>query len=68
MGPGLFSRINQNKGQSTVEYIVLVTAVIAVIIVFLSKGGPFQKTVNQTLTDAKSSMNSMSTKLKNSRP
>ena len=37
------------KGQGTVEYIILVAAVIAVAIAFLSSGkGPFQTKMNST--------------------
>ena len=43
--------INCTKGQSTVEYIILVAAVIAVAIGFLSGGnGPFQTKLNDTMT------------------
>jgi Flp pilus assembly pilin Flp len=42
--------IKNKRGQSTVEYILLVTAVIAVMIVFAtSSGGPLQSQLNQTL-------------------
>lgn len=35
------------KGQSTLEYIILITAVIVVVIgLVVSKTGPFQKAVN----------------------
>jgi|GEM_PF-1659999 len=35
-----------NSGQSTVEYIVLVTAVIAVVILFMNNGGTFRQKIN----------------------
>ncbi|MBF0483764.1 MAG: class III signal peptide-containing protein [Candidatus Omnitrophica bacterium] len=68
MGKGVFCKARENKGQSTIEYIILVTAIIAVMILFLAKGGPFQKAVNQTLESSKNSMLEMSNRLKNSRP
>lgn len=37
------------NGQSTFEYIILLAAVIVVLLVFLSPGGPFKRTVEGTL-------------------
>jgi len=54
--------IKNKRGQSTVEYILLVTAVVAVMILFAAnqnKGG-FQDTLNATLNQASQDMNSMS--------
>ena len=45
-----------NSGQSTVEYIILVAGVIAVLIVFLGPNGAFTQRVNQTLSNAGSDM------------
>ena len=53
--------IKNKRGQSTVEYILLVTAVVAVIIVFVTsnnKGG-FQRQLNTTLNTVIQDMNSM---------
>ncbi|MCP3685703.1 MAG: class III signal peptide-containing protein [bacterium] len=56
---------NKKKGQSTVEYILVVTAVIATLIVFLNpSGGLFSKKVNGILTDTADTMNVMSNRLK----
>ena len=53
----------RRKGQSTVEYIILVTAVILVAIFFLtSSGGPFQKQLNGTMTTATGQMSNMATR------
>jgi uncharacterized protein (UPF0333 family) len=42
--------IKKKKGQSTVEYIILITAVITVMILFmLGDGAIFRSKVNQTL-------------------
>ena len=49
--------IKNKRGQSTVEYILLVTAVVAVMIVFAtSQGGPLQSQLNTTLNTATSDM------------
>jgi len=47
-----------HKGQSTVEYILLVTAVIAVIILFTTRQGPgtFQGGLNQVFTQTSQDM------------
>jgi len=46
--------IKNKKGQSTVEYILLVTAVVAVMIAFVTstKTGGFQATLNSALGTA----------------
>jgi len=49
--------MRHNKGQSTVEYIVIVTAILAVIIAFaLSPNSPFQAQLNNVLNTATQSM------------
>ena len=57
--------IKKKKGQSTVEYIILVTAVIAVIIFFVVNGdtSPFRTKMNQTLGNATDAMVSMASRL-----
>ncbi len=55
------------KGQSTVEYIVLVTAVIAVAIAFfLAPNNQFSNTMNQTLNDATQQIENMTARFQNS--
>lgn len=50
--------IKGKSGQSTVEYLILVTAVIAVIIAFVtSSNAPLQKTLNAMYTTTTSDMN-----------
>lgn len=58
----------KRKGQSTVEYIVLVAAIIAAIIVFLRPGGIFQKAYNAALVSGTNGMNEMADRLQSSRP
>ena len=41
--------MKRTSGQSTVEYILLATAVIVVAIAFMAKNGYFAKAVNNTL-------------------
>jgi uncharacterized protein (UPF0333 family) len=57
--------IKNKRGQSTVEYILLVTAVIAVIIVFLSSSNQngFQSQYNAVLNSATGDMGTMENKL-----
>ena len=51
--------IKNKRGQSTVEYVLLVTAVLAVIIAFVtSNKGAFQTQLNQTLNTATADMSS----------
>ncbi|MDO8579971.1 MAG: class III signal peptide-containing protein [Candidatus Omnitrophota bacterium] len=42
--------LKKKKGQSTLEYIILVAGVIAVLIVFLAPGGIFQTSFNSILS------------------
>ena len=56
----------RKKGQSTVEYIILVAAVIGALIVFLPN--TFQTAYNQTLTDGTTGMTDMAGRLSTSRP
>jgi len=54
-------------GQSTVEYIVLVTAVVLVMIIFLVSGkSPFQSRLTGTLDQAAKGMGEVSTRLSES--
>ena len=56
--------LTKKKGQSTIEYLLLVTAVVGVIIVFIVKGdSPFKKHVNDTLNSATSDMVSIAKRL-----
>lgn len=49
------------RGQSTLEYVILVTAVIVVIITFLmGKESFFQKTLNNSLNSVSQEMTTMS--------
>lgn len=56
----------KSKGQSTVEYIILVAAVIGALIVFLPS--TFQKAYNATLNSATNGMEDMAGRLATSRP
>ncbi len=51
--------IKNKKGQSTVEYVLLMTAVIVVIIAFVgTKNSGFQAQLNSALNQAAADMNS----------
>ncbi len=56
------------KGQSTVEYVVLVAAVIALLFIFLQPGGVFRTAFNATLTTGTNGMGTMANRLSASRP
>ena len=57
----------KKKGQSTVEYIILVAAVLAALIVFLGPNGPFKKAFNATIAQGTNGMQDMANRLRNSR-
>jgi uncharacterized protein (UPF0333 family) len=63
--------VNKNrkkKGQSTLEYIILVTGVIAILIIFLRpNGGVFTNAFNQTLQSGTNGMTNMASRLSASR-
>ena len=58
----------KKKGQSTVEYIILVAAVLAALIIFLGDSGPFKKAFNSTLETGTNGMVNMAERLQSSRP
>jgi len=55
----------KKKGQSTVEYIILVAAIIAALIAFLP--GPFHNAFTNTLASGTNGMEDMADRLANSR-
>ena len=57
----------KRKGQSTVEYIILVAAVLAALIIFLKPGGVFQSSFNRALTSGTNGMEDMANRLADSR-
>jgi len=56
----------KKKGQSTVEYIILVAAIIGALIVFLPGG--FQTAYEATLNSGTNGMENMAGRLSSSRP
>ena len=62
--------LRNKKGQSTLEYIILVSGVVVVLVAFLvGTGGnsPFQTALNATLDTATDGMEDMADRLANSR-
>ncbi|HOD12850.1 MAG TPA: class III signal peptide-containing protein [Candidatus Omnitrophota bacterium] len=59
---------SNRKGQSTLEYIILVTAIIAVAIVFLrpQQGGRLYDTVNHSYGQVAGGINTLTTNLTSS--
>jgi competence protein ComGC len=56
----------KKKGQSTVEYIVLVAAVIGALLIFIP--GTFQSAFNDTMKSGTEGMTNMALRLQASRP
>ena len=64
----MFNQLRKKKkGQSTLEYIILVTGVIVVLIFFLRPGGPFNNAFNSTLASGTNGMEGMADRLAGSR-
>ncbi len=64
----MFKNLNRRKkGQSTLEYIILVTGVVAILIIFLGPNGPFQAAYNKTMTFGSNGMDDMANRLSRSR-
>jgi hypothetical protein len=60
--------LRKRKGQSTLEYVLLVTAVIVVIIgLVVSPQSPFRTKLNSTISGSMDSMDYMGARLANSR-
>ena len=60
---------NTKKGQSTVEYIVLVGVIIGVAVVFMaSPNSPFRTTMNRILNSTSNVMENMANRLAVSYP
>jgi uncharacterized protein (UPF0333 family) len=58
--------MGNNKGQSTLEYILLVTAVLVVIIAFVAgPTSPFKKAVNKVLVEGSAEMAGQGAKIAN---
>ncbi len=57
----------KKKGQSTLEYIIMITGVIAVLILFLGPSGIFRTAYNTTLAQGTNGMTDMANRLRNSR-
>ena len=57
----------KKKGQSTLEYIIMITGVIAVLIIFLGPGGIFKSAFGNTLEQGTNGMEDMANRLRNSR-
>lgn len=59
----------KKKGQSTLEYIILVAGVIAILIVFLNPTtGVFNTRFNATLSESTNAMQNMAARLSGSYP
>ena len=61
--------LRSKKGQSTVEYIILVAGVIAILIFFVgNQSSPFRTSLNKTYNSATQGMENMANRLATSRP
>lgn len=57
----------KKKGQSTLEYIILVTGVVVVLLAFLAPGAIFNRHFNSTMASATNGMLNMAERLGGSR-
>ena len=64
----MLKRRGKKKGQSSLEYLILVAAVIALLIAFLGKQGIFQQNLNDTLEAGTNAMVNMAGRLSGSYP
>ncbi len=56
--------LNNSRGQSTLEYIILMTAVVVAIIAFVvSSGSPFRNALNDTLKSGTTTMVDMANRI-----
>jgi uncharacterized protein (UPF0333 family) len=61
--------LRNKKGQSTLEYVILVAGIILIIIWFVgANNSPFQNALNSTLQQATNGMEDMANRLRGSRP
>ncbi len=59
----------KRKGQSTVEYIILVAAVLGALLLFVgNENSPFRRAYNETLHTGTDGMENMAGRLSNSHP
>ncbi len=61
-------KTRKKKGQSTIEYIILVAAVIGALLLFLGPSGGFRAAFTATLTEGTNGMEDMANRLSSSRP
>ncbi len=65
----LHSHLLKRRGQSTLEYIVLVTAIVVVLLIFLNpRGGKFTQYVNSALDQAGQGINDAATHIRRIKP
>jgi len=57
------NNIKGKAGQSTVEYLVLISAVVAVLIIFLGQGGIFQQRLEGTITSGTDAMETVAARV-----
>ena len=57
----------KKKGQATIEYILLVTAVLVILIWFLGESGPFRGAINNAYQSGTEGMTTMANRLSASR-
>ncbi len=58
----------KKKGQSTVEYLILIGCVMAALVIFLRPNGIFHKRLNSTLNTVTSDMTNLATRMIKSHP
>lgn len=58
--------LRNKKGQSTLEYVILVTAVVVVLILFLGSEGTFRSVLGNTYKSMADGMSNVANRLTNS--
>jgi uncharacterized protein (UPF0333 family) len=56
-------KIYSKKGQSILEYVIVLTAIVGVIIWAAAPGGPIYKAVGKSMSNAQTAVENSSTKL-----
>lgn len=64
----MYNHKRKRKGQSTIEYLVVLAGVVAVILIFLQPGGLYERRITDTYSAGTDGMVNMANRLRDSRP
>lgn len=57
--------MKKRQGQQLIEYLLLFTIVVGILLIFVSPSGPFRKSVNQALEATTDQINRETEKIRN---